>query len=134
MVYHNKEVNGLEFDFCVLLNKAAILIIEVKGWRDACEIDIDDALEKVVYRQSNGISEEYEYPKNQSRMYRMALVNSVREMLKFSPKTFDMFITPIFTESRDRLDFSGNDVLPVTPRAREQASSVIAVNKYINDL
>ncbi len=32
VVYNNREVNGREFDSCVLIENAGVLIIEVKGW------------------------------------------------------------------------------------------------------
>ena len=33
VVYNNREINGREFDACILLGNSGILIIEVKGWR-----------------------------------------------------------------------------------------------------
>ena len=32
VVYNNREVNGREFDFCLLIEGVGILVIEVKGW------------------------------------------------------------------------------------------------------
>ncbi len=32
IVYNNREINGREFDTCVLMGNSGILIIEVKGW------------------------------------------------------------------------------------------------------
>ena len=29
IVYHNREVNGLEFDFCILVPNKGIIIVEV---------------------------------------------------------------------------------------------------------
>ena len=32
VVYNNREINGREYDFCVMIESLGILIIEVKGW------------------------------------------------------------------------------------------------------
>ena len=39
VVYNNREINGREFDSCVLIENAGILVIEVKGW-DANSIEV----------------------------------------------------------------------------------------------
>ena len=30
--YYNREINGHEFDFCILIKNLGLMIIEVKGW------------------------------------------------------------------------------------------------------
>ena len=32
IAYNNREINGREFDYCLLLEGMGALIIEVKGW------------------------------------------------------------------------------------------------------
>lgn len=94
VVYYNKEVNGLQFDFCVLMPDMAILIIEVKGWKETHNIEINDDAELVIYRQQDGSEESSDYPKNQSRKYRMELINKIKRELDIDPKIFDMVCYP----------------------------------------
>ena len=32
IVYNNREINGREFDFCILWEGMGIFVVEVKGW------------------------------------------------------------------------------------------------------
>ena len=32
VVYNQREVNGREYDFCLLIENLGIVVIEVKGW------------------------------------------------------------------------------------------------------
>lgn len=32
MAYNNREINGREYDFCLLIEDMGVLMIEVKGW------------------------------------------------------------------------------------------------------
>ena len=32
IVYNNREINGREFDYCLLIENIGLLIVEVKGW------------------------------------------------------------------------------------------------------
>ena len=34
IAYYNREVKGLQFDFCLLLKNLGLLILEVKGWQE----------------------------------------------------------------------------------------------------
>ena len=33
VAYNNREINGREYDFCLLIEDMGVLVIEVKGWR-----------------------------------------------------------------------------------------------------
>ena len=32
IIYNNREINGREFDFCILMKNVGLIIVEVKGW------------------------------------------------------------------------------------------------------
>ena len=92
IVYNGREVDGQQYDFCVLMPNKAILIIEVKGWLpntvnviSANEIQLNEPL---------GIQRS---PKIQARRYRFALIRKIKERLKANPYVFDMVCFPRIT-------------------------------------
>ena len=74
VVYNNREINGREFDACVLLGNSGILIIEVKGWRS--EFITVNGVDEIVVE---GYSTPQRSPKKQARAYRFALLNKIKE-------------------------------------------------------
>lgn len=89
VVYNNREINGREFDYCLLMENIGALIIEVKGW-------LSDKIN--VQGIDNIIVEGYEKPqrspKKQARAYRFALLNKIVEKYNTSPLVFDMVCYP----------------------------------------
>ena len=85
VVYNNREINGREFDTCVLLGNVGILIIEVKGWHSS-SITVNGVDEILV----DGYAAPQRSPKKQARAYRFAMLNRVKEKYNVSPLVFDM--------------------------------------------
>lgn len=59
VVYNQREVNGREYDFCVLAENLGLVIIEVKGW-DSDKIDVRGVDNIIV----EGYDEPQTSPKN----------------------------------------------------------------------
>lgn len=102
IVYNNREINGREFDYCVFLENAGALIIEVKGWKseDVTVHGVDDIL-------INGYTSSQRSPKKQARAYRFALLNRINVKYNCSPLIFDMVCYPFISREafyQTRLD------------------------------
>lgn len=55
VVYNQREINGREYDFCVLAENLGILIIEVKGWiSNKLKVNGVDDIEVDGYVDSQG--------------------------------------------------------------------------------
>lgn len=93
VVYNNREINGREFDVCVLLGNSGILIIEVKGWRsDSITVN---GVDQIIVK---GYSDPQRSPKKQARAYRFALLNKIKEKYNLSPLVFDMVCYPFISK------------------------------------
>lgn len=93
IVYNNREINGREFDSCVLIENAGLLIIEVKGWfADKIVVHGVDEI------QVDGYSDLQHSPKKQARAYRFALLNKIKERHNISPLVFDMVCYPFISK------------------------------------
>lgn len=94
IVYHNREVNGREFDFCLLMENYGVLVIEVKGWLSdkICVNGIDEIVVE-------GYDKPQRSPKKQARAYRFALLNKIVEKHNVSPLVFDMVCYPFISEA-----------------------------------
>ena len=94
IVYNNREVNGREFDSCVLIENEGILIIEVKGWlANSIEVHGVDEI------QVDGLADYQHSPKKQARAYRFALLNKIKERHNISPLVFDMVCYPFISKT-----------------------------------
>lgn len=70
VVYNNREINGREFDYCLLIENVGALIIEVKGWlRNKINVL---GVDNIVVE---GFEKPQHSPKKQARAYRFALLN-----------------------------------------------------------
>ena len=85
VVYNNREVNGREFDFCLLIEGVGILVIEVKGW--LADKVIVEGVDRILVE---GLDAPQRSPKKQARAYRFALLNKISEKYNSSPCVFDM--------------------------------------------
>lgn len=96
--YHNREVNGMEFDFCLLVKNFGIVIIEVKGWRskDIIEVKSPDEIITSIY------SEPQHSPKKQANGYRFNLINILQQKYGISPLILDMVCYPYMSEMEYR--------------------------------
>ena len=77
VVYNQREVNGREYDFCVMAENLGLVIIEVKGW-DPDKIDVRGVDNIIV----DGYDEPQTSPKKQARAYRFAILNKIVENKK----------------------------------------------------
>lgn len=92
IVYHNRELSGKEYDFCLVIPNQGLLIVEVKGWRPAAvkvlnsdEIHVED-----LGKQNS--------PKKQANRYRYEMIDRLKKMWGDSPKVISMVAFPRFTE------------------------------------
>lgn len=74
VVYNNREVNGREYDFCLLIENIGILILEVKGW--SCDGVTVEGVDNIIIE---GYDKPQRSPKKQARAYRFAILNKVAE-------------------------------------------------------
>lgn len=95
VVYNQREVNGREYDYCILAENLGVLIIEVKGW-DPDKVDVKGVDNIVV----DGYDEPQTSPKKQARAYRFAILNKIVERYNVSPLVLDMVCYPFITEEQ----------------------------------
>ena len=92
VVYNNREINGREFDCCVLMENAGVLIIEVKGWlADKIKVRGVDIIDV------EGYDKPQRSPKKQARAYRFELLNRFTKKYNASPLVFDMVCYPFIS-------------------------------------
>lgn len=106
IVYCHREVNGREFDICVLLPWKGILIIEVKGWGDDGQIKVEHP-DRIQLSSLSGDATYSTSPKKQARAYRFGLYRHLNETLGCSPLVLDMVCYPFMSAAsfrRHRLD------------------------------
>ena len=92
--YYNREVNGHEFDFCLLVKNMGLVIIEVKGWNTSHivkvvspdEIHVKDYIEPVVS------------PKKQARGYQWALSSYFQKHYGINPLITSCVCYPFMSE------------------------------------
>lgn len=88
IVYHNREVKGREFDFCLLLPDQGILILEVKGW-EAKGIRVKDPDQIIIPGYGTEGS-----PKKQANMYKFSMIEKVKNSFGKSPLVLSMVVYP----------------------------------------
>lgn len=112
IVYHNREVNGREFDFCILMKNIGMIIIEVKGWIADSIFDVA-GVDEIFIR---GYDKPEKSPKKQARAYRFGLLNLISDKYNVSPLIFDLVCYPFITKSEfyaKRLDIVSEEVLTI---------------------
>ena len=78
-MYHNREVNGKEFDLLLLNKELGAFIFEVKGWNGQDIIKVENN-ELIFYKNSMGETKKWESsPLNQVRGYKFNLQNLIKE-------------------------------------------------------
>ncbi len=97
VVYNQREVNGREYDFCIMSENLGILILEVKGW-DPDMVEVKGTDNIIV----DGYDEPQTSPKKQARAYRFAILNKISERYNASPLVLDMVCYPFITEEQYR--------------------------------
>lgn len=92
--YYNREVNGKQFDYCLLIEHMGMLVIEVKGWEmaDIISVKTPNHIELTLY------NEPVSSPKKQARSYKFALVNTMNNKYNINPLVMDMVCYPFLSE------------------------------------
>lgn len=123
MAYNNREINGREYDFCLLIEDMGVLMIEVKGWH-ADKITVRGVDEIVV----EGYEKPQRSPKKQARAYRFTLLNRIAEEYSRSPCVFDMVCYPFISaeEYRNtRLDTVSEEPFTICREDLERADALL---------
>lgn len=110
IVYNGREVNGREFDFCILMKNVGMIIIEVKGWLADSIFDVAGVDEIVI----QGYDKPEKSPKKQARAYRFGLLNLINDKYNVSPLIFDMVCYPFISKKEyydKRLDIVSEETL-----------------------
>ena len=92
--YYNREVNGKQFDFCLIMEHMGMLVIEVKGWSasNIIRVNTPDCIETNLYDDPVGS------PKKQARSYKFALVNAFNNKYNINPLVMDMVCYPFMSQ------------------------------------
>lgn len=93
VVYNQREVNGREYDFCLLIENLGIVVIEVKGWLyDKITVNGVDNI------MVEGYDKPQTSPKKQARAYRFAILNKIIKKYNKSPLVLDLVCYPFISE------------------------------------
>lgn len=95
VVYNHREINGREYDFCVMKENFGIIVIEVKGWL-ADKIIVNGVDDIVV----EGYDKPQGSPKKQARAYRFAILNKISAKYNVSPLVLDMVCYPFISKDQ----------------------------------
>lgn len=110
IVYNSREVNGREFDFCVLMKNIGMIIIEVKGWLADSIFDVAGVDEIII----QGYDKPEKSPKKQARAYRFGLLNLISDKYNVSPLIFDLVCYPFISKKEyydKKLDIISEEAL-----------------------
>lgn len=95
VVYNNREVNGREYDICLLVKDFCVFIIEVKGWlADKIQVHgIDDI-------EIEGYEERQKSPKKQAKSYCIQYFTKLKKQFGTSPLVVDLVAYPYITKEQ----------------------------------
>lgn len=93
--YYNREINGKQFDFCLMMEHIGMLVIEVKGWHlsNIIKVRNPDCIETTLY------DEPVSSPKKQAKSYKFALRNTLNNKYNVNPLVMDMVCYPFLSEA-----------------------------------
>ena len=93
VVYNNREVNGREYDICLLVKDVCVFIVEVKGWlADKIKVHgIDDI-------EVEGYAERQKSPKKQAKSYCIQYFQKLKKQFGTSPLVVDLVAYPFITK------------------------------------
>ncbi len=97
VVYNNREINGREYDFCVMAENLGVIVIEVKGW-NFNKITVEGVDNIIV----EGYDKPQSSPKKQARAYRFAILNRISKKYNLSPLVLDIVCYPFISEAEYR--------------------------------
>lgn len=95
VVYNNREINGREYDVCLLVKDVCVFIIEVKGWwADKINVHgIDDI-------EVEGYAEQQKSPKKQAKSYCIQYFTKLKKQFGMSPLVVDLVAYPFITKKQ----------------------------------
>lgn len=93
--YNNLEINGREFDECILIPDRGLFMVEVKGWH-ASSIDHIGSEREVYLREE---AKPTRNPKAQVNRYRYLLLNCINKRYNINPFIYGVVCYPFITES-----------------------------------
>lgn len=129
IVYNGREVNGREFDFCILMKNIGMIIIEVKGWIADSIFDVA-GVDQIIIR---GYDKPEKSPKKQARAYRFALLNLINDKYNVSPLIIDLVCYPFISRKEyydKRLDIVSEE--SITIFKEDLADTVRLGDKLLN--
>lgn len=131
IVYNGREVNGREFDFCILIKDVGLIVIEVKGWIADDVFDVAGVDEIII----QGYTKPEKSPKKQARAYRFGLLNMIKDKYNVSPLIFDLVCYPFISKAQyyeKRLDIVSEENLTIFKEDLEDAMKLGAklLNAY----
>lgn len=112
VVYNQREVNGREFDFCILMKSVGLIVVEVKDWTADSIFDVAGVDEIII----SGYTKPEKSPKKQARVYRFGLLNLINERFNVSPLIFDLVCYPFISKSQyyeKRLDVASEETFTI---------------------
>ena len=112
VVYNGREVNGREFDFCILMKNVGLIVVEVKGWIADTIFDVAGVDEIII----QGYDKPEKSPKKQARAYRFGLLNLINDRYNVSPLIFDLVCYPFISRKEyydKRLDIVSEESLTI---------------------
>ena len=95
IVYNNREVNGREYDICLLVKDVCVFVVEVKGWlSDKIKVHSIDDIEV------EGYDERQKSPKKQARSYCIQYFTKLKKRFNISPLVIDLVAFPFITKKQ----------------------------------
>ena len=93
--YYNREVEGKQFDFCLLIENMGVVIIEVKGWRPNHIIKVSSPDEIITTLYDEPVIS----PKKQANGYKFNLQNIYNKKFNINPLIMDLVCYPFISLS-----------------------------------
>lgn len=95
VIYNNREVNGREYDICLLVENVCAFIVEVKGWMaDKIKVHgIDDI-------EVEGYPDRQKSPKKQAKSYCIQYLAKLKKQFGTSPLVVDLVAYPFITKDQ----------------------------------
>ena len=95
VIYNNREVNGREYDICLLVKDICVFIIEVKGWlADKIKVHGIDNIEV------EGYEERQKSPKKQAKSYCIQYLTKLKKRFGTSPLVVDLVAYPFISSEQ----------------------------------
>lgn len=120
IIYNNREVNGREYDICVLYEETCIFIIEVKGWLEN-KISVH-GIDKI---EIEGYPEFQKSPKKQAKGYAIEYLNKMKRKFGKSPLIIDLVAYPFISKDdylRKKLDIVSEEQFTILKEDLENVS------------